>query len=177
MTLFSDTPERRASRWLLALSSLVIIGMLTAQGLKSFNILCYPDRLSPPLPKALQVGCDPWVYPFMAYPMYSEINAPGSEVTQHRAFATLSDGSEIEIDAKDLDLANHQFRLLFDAAERGELDLAARIATIYAGRHPVEIERLRLEEWPTFIEAGSVVFGTPTIISDLPLSAMLEDAA
>lgn len=75
--------------------SLIILLCLIFQGGTTFKLWCSPDALSF-LPK-IKVACDPALYPFLTYPMYSTTHQVGKQVPKYVLFGILEDSTEILI--------------------------------------------------------------------------------
>lgn len=59
------------------------------------------------LPSSLKLACDPQIYPFLSYAMYSRAKPEGSQARETILVGVLENSQEVDISAKDLDLGNY----------------------------------------------------------------------
>jgi hypothetical protein len=91
---------------LLALS-LLIFSFLSLQFIASFRLLCLPDSIARFLP-FVRI-CDPDLWPFLSYPMYSQPHYLGDRIDRPQIFGVLEDQTEIVVSNRDLGIRITQF--------------------------------------------------------------------
>ncbi|NJO71935.1 MAG: hypothetical protein HC825_10195 [Oscillatoriales cyanobacterium RM1_1_9] len=87
----------------------LILTLLLVQFLMAFRLLCLPSALSF-LPQSLNLACDPDLYPFMSYAMYSYPKYSGQKLAEHQLFGTWTDGTEVPITEKEIGIDLYKFK-------------------------------------------------------------------
>ncbi|MGD1804889.1 hypothetical protein ACP6PL_05540 [Dapis sp. BLCC M126] len=123
------------------LTSLVILTFLILQGGTALSLFCrFVSR------------CDPYLYPFLEYPMYSSAKKEGSIVSKLTIFGILEDSSEVSITNKDLkipdyNLSPYWFRRYYLPAIRRKKDkMINEFVDIYQKQYNQKLIGIRLEK-------------------------------
>lgn len=106
------------------------------------RLFCLGETLSF-LPATLNLACDPTLYPFLSYAMYSSAKYEGETVKKGRFQVKLSDGTEAAFDYKALGLSNYEFKVYAAKLEKDEKTLSEAIK-IYEMRNNQIIQELFL---------------------------------
>ncbi|NEQ77680.1 MAG: hypothetical protein F6K23_34505 [Okeania sp. SIO2C9] len=127
-------------------ASLVIVTFLILQALTALRIFCF-----------FKMPCDPYIYPFLSYPMYKGAKKPGSIVTQLNIFGILEDLSEVSITNQDLKIPDanlnpYWFRRYYIPAIRGKKNKVVKnqvineFVDIYQKQYNKKLIGIRLEK-------------------------------
>ncbi|ERT05471.1 hypothetical protein M595_4559 [Lyngbya aestuarii BL J] len=101
----STTLENHAKQLL----SPFILFCLILQAATAVRLLCLGSIFSF-LPAAVNVGCDPALYPFISYAMYSRAKYEGQTARKRSFMAKLTDGTEVSVDHKSLGMTDYNFK-------------------------------------------------------------------
>jgi hypothetical protein len=157
------TPVRRP----FIVATVVIVVVLAFQAGSTFKLFCPPDIVKSFGIPAL--ACDPALYPFMQYPMYSLPHYAGDPVNMYEIYGTLSNGTELRILPEDLnENSGLDFWYFLDFAEAiidGDEELITRFADAYERRREVQLVSLRVEDVPWIVELEGVKPGSRQVIA------------
>ena len=144
-------------------ASIVIVGFLVLQVGSTFKVFCPPKALTN---RGMPIlACDPSLYPFLEYPMYSSPHYVGDVVDVYDLYATLSDGKEVRVLA-DQDFVNFwHYQQFVDAIRAGDKDLIGKFVRIYEQEYHVQAASFRLEDTPWTIQAEGPVEGERYIVT------------
>ncbi|NET42927.1 hypothetical protein [Okeania sp. SIO2B3] len=123
------------------IASLVIVTFLILQALTALRIFCF-----------FKMPCDPYLYPFLSYPMYKGAKQPGSLVTQLNVFGILEDLSEVSItnqnlNIRDANLSPYWFRRFYLPAIRSKKNkVINEFVDIYQKQYNKKLIGIRLEK-------------------------------
>lgn len=87
--------------------SLLILSFLALQVIASFRLSCLPDSIARFVP-FLRI-CDPELWPFLSYPMYSQPHYLGDRIDRPQIFGVLEDNTEVIISNRSLGIRITQF--------------------------------------------------------------------
>ncbi len=122
-------------------ASLVIVTFLILQGLTALRIFCF-----------FKMPCDPYLYPFLSYPMYKGAKQPGSLVTQLNIFGILEDSSEVPITNQDINIPDANLtpywfqRYYLPAIRRKKNKVINEFVDIYQKQYNQKLIGIRLEK-------------------------------
>jgi len=123
------------------LISTLIIGALGLQLFAGFLPVLLPG-----------IGLDPRLWPFLSYGMYSEAYRAGDSVDEILVVAVLEDGTETEIQGRDVDMNLWGFQALIYALQEDDLEVVKEFVTAYEDGSGATIAELRLDSRPILIE-------------------------
>ncbi len=120
--------------------TLVIIFLSTVLGFQavaSFRVFCVQGFT--------RIGCAPRLWPFLDYPMYSELRRPGESTTVWLVRVELAGGQQVVLDPLDL-AAKPPPRHLAKALLDNDSDRVQRWIAKYENANGVTLDHLQLEE-------------------------------
>lgn len=123
------------------ISPLILICIILQSG-AAVRLFCLGDTLSF-LPEKLNVACDPGLYPFLSYAMYSSAKYEGETVKKGRFRVKLSDGTEASLDHKSLGLSDYEFKVYAGQLEKDEKTLSQAVK-MYEMRNNQTIQEIFL---------------------------------
>ncbi|WP_413168162.1 hypothetical protein ACL6C3_15700 [Capilliphycus salinus ALCB114379] len=135
---FSINLENNAKK----LISPFILLCLILQGGAAVRLFCLGEIFSF-LPATVNVGCDPVLYPFLSYAMYSSANYEGDTVKKHSLMAKLNDGTEAVVNHKSLGLKDYKFKFYAANLEKDEKTLS-EVLKMYEAKNGKQIQELFL---------------------------------
>ncbi|EAW38263.1 hypothetical protein [Lyngbya sp. PCC 8106] len=95
------------------------------------------------LPAVVNVGCDPVLYPFLSYAMYSSAKYEGETVKKHTLMAKLTDGTEAVFDHKSLGVKDYKFKTYAGNLEKDDKTLS-EVLKMYEAKNGKQIQELFL---------------------------------
>ena len=130
------------------LISIVILSFMSLQAVAASAKLCPINLLS----QESETFCDPNLYPFLHYPMYSKPIYEGYKVEQYRLFGILTDSTEIAINPEDLNLNFWLFReqVIYPILKNEQHKIQLAIKR-YKAENKVNLVSLRLENHPVIV--------------------------
>jgi len=136
------------------LISILIIVLLAMQASASFRLFCLPAILRFQL-TGFRV-CDPSLWPFMSYPMYSMPHYPGERLDRPRIYAILGDRRQVLIRHMDLGLTITRYiNLHRDLLEARDDELALLVSSLFEQLTGEGVIAIRLANHPViFTESG-----------------------
>lgn len=147
---------RRKSRILI---SILIIVLISLQASASFRLFCLPDILRLQL-TGFRV-CDPSLWPFMSYPMYSMPHYPGERLDRPRIYAILGDRRQVLIRHTDLGLTITQYiNLHRDLLEARDDELARTVSSLFEQLKGGRVVAIQLANHPVFFTASGFFPGS-----------------
>ena len=105
--IFAMESETTLGKAKLFTISLLIFSLLALQVIASFRLLCLPDSIARFVP--LVRICDPDLWPFLSYPMYSQPHYLGDRIDQPRIYGVLEGNTEVIISQRTLGIRITQF--------------------------------------------------------------------
>ena len=152
------------------LISLVVIVTISVQAYTAFlKMAC--AKVSIPL--YCDLPTDPGLYPFVSYPMYSDVKQEGVSVPHLKLIAIFADGSEEQMAPEDFDISPYWFntRLLPAFREKNASKVAAYIAAYEATGNPSPTA-IRFETNRSTITREGVMEGkaTESFTTTLPIT-------
>ncbi len=166
-----DKPLLQSNRQAVAkgLISLIIIATVSVQAYTAFlKMAC--SQVSIPL--YCDLPQDPGLYPFVSYPMYSEVKPEGVSVSHLKLIAIFSDGTEKQMAPEDFHISPYWFntRLLPAFREKQASKVTAYIAAYEAAGNPSP-NAIRFETNSSVIIRKGVTEGktTKSFTTSLPM--------
>jgi hypothetical protein len=133
----------------LILISILIIVLLFIQASASFRLFCLPNILRFEL-TGFRI-CDPSLWPFMSYPMYSMPHYPGERLDRPRIYAILGDRRQMLIRHTDLGLTITQYINLYrELLEARDEELALTVSSLFEQSKGDRVIAIRLANHPAF---------------------------
>jgi hypothetical protein len=139
--------------------SLLLSGIsvtLALQLATGVRLTCSPDRVKAPAfwPKL----CDPQLWPFLDYPLYSAAHYAGEELPQFRLYGVLGNSSTIELTQADFLLdSSFSFQNLILAVLEKKMADVLDYARIYNSTHDTPVVALRLQNQPIILTSDGFV--------------------
>lgn len=134
-----------------ALVSLFIVGVLGAQTIASFGLQHGP------------IADDPWLWPFLGYPMYRIPHYEGDRLSRYRMFGILADSSEVAVTPSNLGTSFWTFRRFAFALQNRDQQEIEVLADLYEQRHGRRPMAFRLEDHPLVLRHSGVTEGQPDV--------------
>jgi hypothetical protein len=121
--------ENRLKAELYVPISLLILIFLVLQVSASLRVLCLPERISHYSSIRL---CDPYLWPFLSYPMFDRPHFPGEQANRARMVGILEDHTEVRISYIELGTRRSQFQNIHKALRISmDTELAQAVAQLY----------------------------------------------
>ncbi len=95
------------------------------------------------LPAAVNVACDPVLYPFLSYAMYSSAKYEGETVKQYTLVGKFTDGTEGVVNHKSLGIKDYKFKTYTANLEKDEQTLS-EFLQLYEVKNQKQIQKLFL---------------------------------
>ena len=113
---------------LLPISFLILV-FLVLQASASLRVFCLPERIAHLSSIRL---CDPYVWPFLSYPMYDRPRFPGQQVNRPQMVGIMEDLTELPISHLDLGIRRTQFQNIHKSLRESlDKELAQTVARLY----------------------------------------------
>lgn len=153
-------PGRRVAK-------IAIVGFLLLQSAAGFKLVC-PPKAASLVP--FRVLCPPSLWPFLDYNMYTEAHHEGEILAHLRVFATLDDGTIVELRARDFDMKYREFhRHMWPLLRRGDVAGVRELARVYLERTRRTLVEVRLEDHPLALLAAGSDGGPPQVLRTVVL--------
>ncbi|MGL5083046.1 MAG: NAD(P)/FAD-dependent oxidoreductase [Microcoleaceae cyanobacterium] len=134
----------------------LILTVLVTQLMLAFRLLCLPSAISA-LPKSLNLACDPILYPFLSYAMYSYPRYPGQKLADHQLFGILVDGTEIPVTEKELGIGLYKFKKAYMKPIReGKSEAIQSLFELYQQNNRQKLVHLVLKSYPVTITKSGI---------------------
>lgn len=121
--------------------SLLIISFLTLQFIASFRLLCLPDSIARFVP-SVRI-CDPDLWPFLSYPMYSQPHYLGDRIDRPQIFGLLEDNTGVIVSNRSLGIRITQFinlhQTILDTKDEDQIWAIADLYERNTGQRLVEL--------------------------------------
>ncbi|MEA5499170.1 hypothetical protein VB834_16950 [Limnoraphis robusta Tam1] len=137
-TTLSINLENRAKQ---LISPLILICLILQTG-AAVRFFCLGQIFSF-LPAAVNVGCDPLLYPFLSYAMYSSAKYEGETVKKYTLVGKLTDGTEGVFNHKSLGMKDYKFKTYTANIQKDEQTLSEFIK-LYEAKNGKQIQELLL---------------------------------
>lgn len=133
-------------------------GILGVQAIASFGLQHGPIR------------DDPWLWPFLGYPMYAIPHYEGDRMSRNRVYGILADSSEVAVTHSTLGTDFWTFRrgLVF-ALLNGDRQEIEAFADLYEQRHGRRPVPFRLEDHPLILGHSGVTEARPEVRMIVPV--------
>ncbi len=149
--------------------SFFILAVLVAQFATAFKLTCLPKSLSF-VPNSLRFACDPVLYPFLAYPMYSAARYPGDTHEDRELFGVLENGQQVLINEKSLGIGLYEFNSTYlHSLSQGKTDKIQDIVARYIDKKGERLTHLILKTYP-ILQTENDLQKQPEIVKDFPVS-------
>jgi hypothetical protein len=159
--VLDTNPETSNPKMMRSISGVILLFLILQFG-TSFRLFCLPKMFSF-LPASLKLACDPAIYPFLSYAMYSRAKPEGSQAKETTLFGILEDSREVEISSKDLDLGGHadlnayKFKKYFVSYIReNDQDAIHKLAELYQKKNHQRLVGLRLKSYSYTISQDGI---------------------
>lgn len=167
---FTFHPSQRLITFLI---SLFIVGVLGFQALATFRVLCPPAMLQR---FGLQeIACEPETWPFMNYPMYSEVHEEGAAVPRYQLTGVLADGREVPLTQEDFGLTFFQFQPVLNAVLAEDYGYLESFIADYAARHETALVALRLHNAPILVQRDGLEERESELVVELDVQPAPEE--
>jgi hypothetical protein len=157
-----------AVRGQMLLASAVIAIILLVQAAQTFYVLCPPWSLAQAfnLPRR---ACDPATYPFMQYPMYSQVVKRETPVNFFEIYAVLDNGTEDHVLPAEMGFSYWDYEVFVNALLQNQQDFIANYAARYEERMGVAVSAFRLEDVPWTLETSPPSQLERRVITTIPV--------
>lgn len=153
------------TRLKVTVTSAIILAVLTLQAIAALNALRSISR------RIAILEPDPFMWPFMGYPMYSPSHHLGDEIAQYSVIALLPDSTGVPVTPLTLNAGFWIWRrslvnvLRSDSRSTPEkVDMLRPIARMLGVRHDYEVVGFRLEDRPLILMREGVREGAPRVV-------------
>jgi hypothetical protein len=142
---------KTSASWLLVTGISLTLAVQFAIGTR---ITCPPARLYTPPVRV----CDPELWPFLTYPLYSAAHYAGEELPQLRLSGVLADGEAVQLKQEDFLLdSSFSFQNVMVAVLDKNMPDLRNYVRVYNSTHDLPLVSLRLENDPLVLTSDGFV--------------------